>query len=111
MKLFDENKNPLLVVKSANEIKLINAEGIQIGSVQLPFNEVADVDVAFTDNGKTLLSVIDGLENNVYLYRVGGDVLLAKPLEGQQKVDFKTSGSNKKITTIVDQFIVQYFEN
>lgn len=111
LKVFDENKNPLLVVKSANEIKLINAEGIQIGSVQLPFNEVADVDIAFTNNGKTLLSVIDGLENNVYLYRVGGDVLLVKPLEGQQKVDFKTSGSNKKITTIVDQFIVQYFEN
>lgn len=111
LKVFDENKNPLLVIKSANEIKLLNTEGIQIGSVQLPFNEVADVDVAFTDNGKTLLSVIDGLENNVYLYRVGGDVLLVKPLEGQQKVDFKTSGSNKKITTIVDQFIVQYFEN
>jgi hypothetical protein len=111
LKVFDENKNPVIVVKSANEIKLMNAQGLQIGSVTLPFNEVADVDITITDNGKTLLSVIDGLENNVYLYRVGGDVLLVKPLEGQQKVDFRLSSPKKKITTIVDQFIVQYFEN
>ena len=111
LKIFDENKNPILVVKSANEIKLINSQGIEIGSVIIPFNEVSDVDIAFTDNGKSLISIIDGLENNVYLYRVGGDALLTKPLEGQQKVILETFGANKKITTIVDQFIIQYIEN
>ena len=111
LKIFDENKNPILVVKSANEIKLINSQGIEIGSVIIPFNEVSDVDIAFTDNGKSLISIIDGLENNVYLYRVGGDALLTKPIEGQQKVILETFGANKKITTIVDQFIIQYIEN
>ena len=90
---------------------MINSQGIEIGSVIIPFNEVSDVDIAFTDNGKSLISIIDGLENNVYLYRVGGDALLTKPIEGQQKVILETFGANKKITTIVDQFIIQYIEN
>ncbi len=111
LKVFDDNKNPLIAIKSANEIKLMNTEGIQLGSITLPFNEVADLDISNTDNGKTLVSIIDGLENNVYLYGIGGDVVLSRPLEGQQKVKFTTSGPNKKITTIVDQFIVQYFEH
>lgn len=107
----DENKNPVIVLKSLNEIKLINNDGLEIGSVKLPFNEVAGVDLTYTDNGKTILSVIDGLENNVYLYGVGGNLLSEKPLEGQGKVDVRLSGPQKKITTIVDQFVVQYFEN
>lgn len=111
LEVFDNNKNPIIVVRSINEVKLFNVDGVEIGSVKLPFNEIADVDIAFMENGKTIIGVIDGLENNVYLYRVGGNLLIEKPIEGQQKVDVRISGSNKKITTIVDQFVVQYFEN
>ena len=54
--------------------------------------------------------MIDGLENNVYLYGTNGQLINKKPIEGQQKVVIKSIGNTLQISTIVDQFIVQYFE-
>ena len=110
LSISNKNKNPSIIVQSANEVHLLNSEGIPFGQIKLPFNEVEDVYLETSNSGKTLIAIIDGLQNNVYLYRLNGEQFLQKPLEGQTKVVVHSYGFENTITTVVDQFVVQYFE-
>ncbi len=103
-------KVPTIVVQSANEIHLINEEGLSFSQITLPFNEIEHVFIETSNSGKTTVAIIDGLENNVYLYGLDGERVTLKPIEGQTKVLVKSTGSTRVITTVVDQYIVQYFE-
>ena len=106
-----DNSNAVIIVQSANKIRLINSEGVPFGEIKLPFNEVEDVHVFTCDSGKTLIGVIDGLENNVYLYSTDGQKVVNKSLEGQSKIRLGSTNNQWRITTIVDQFVIQYFED
>lgn len=104
-------KNPTVILQSANELHLVNQEGIPFAQVRVPFNEIADISYNALNSGKTIIAIIDGLENNVYLYTLSGEPILDRSLEGKGKVLVKSNGSGLQITTIVDQFLVQYLEN
>jgi hypothetical protein len=110
LRLQAEGQNKVLVVKSNNTLHLLNPEGIPFCTINLPFNEVEDVFVQTFDSGKTLTAVIDGLENNVYLYALDGSKIKHVPMEGQTKVHLGSLGSQTMVTTVVDQFVVQYFD-
>ena len=105
-----DSKTPAIIIQSANEIHLVNTEGIPFSQISLPFNEIEDVFIETSNSGKTTVAVIDGLENNVYLYGLDGERLTLKPIEGQTKVQVSSEGSSRIVTTVVDQYIVQYFE-
>jgi hypothetical protein len=79
--------------------------------IRLPFNEVQDIDIHTTDSGKTLIAVLDGLENNVYLYHSDGNLFKSKQIEGEKKVELRSYGQDLMITTIVDKYLIQYYEN
>ena len=106
-----DNSNPVIIVQDVNKIRLINSEGVSFSEINLPFNEVEDVHVFTSDSGKTLVGVIDGLENNVYLYGTDGQKVVSKSLEGQSKIRLGSTNNQKRITTIVDQYVIQYFED
>lgn len=102
---------PVIVVQDGNTIHLYNMQGLPLNTIRLPFNEVESVSVYEANSGKTYCAVLDGLENNVYLYDSNGSLLTQKGLEGQGKVDVLVKKGSIRVTTIVDQFVVQYFEN
>ena len=110
IRILSDTKSPTLIVQSANEIHLLNIDGIAFSEISLPFNEVADVFIETSNSGKTTVAIIDGLENNVYLYALDGVRLTNREIEGQTKVLVRSNGNNRIITTVVDKFIVQYFE-
>lgn len=104
------DKTPSLAVQSANELHLVNLNGIPFSQIPLAFNEIQDVHIHSDNSGKTTVAIIDGLENNVYLYTLSGELITGKPLEGQAKVRLTQKENTTVVTTIVDQFIVQYFD-
>lgn len=108
--LQSEGKPNVLVVKSTDELQLLNPEGISFCKINLSFNEVESVFVQTFDSGKTITAVIDGLENNVYLYSLDGTRIKHEPMEGQTKVFLSSEAEVTIVTTVVDQFVVQYFE-
>ncbi|MBL1280622.1 MAG: hypothetical protein COA33_010130 [Fluviicola sp.] len=110
IKVENTNKNPVIILKSANEIILINKDGISFSQLKIPFNEVDNVELFTSNSGKTILAIVDGLENNVYLYGANGEKVIDKALEGQNKVELNNFGNHLQVTTIVDQFLVQYYE-
>lgn len=107
----ENNKLNSIAIQNNNDVKLLNINGIPFAELRLPFNEIDAISIYSTESGKTLVGVIDGLENNVYLYTADGQLKTSKGLEGQRKLSIDSSGKGYRITTIVDQFVVQYFEN
>lgn len=104
-------KNPTLIVQDGNEVILLNTSGIPFSSFKVSFNEIDNICISRTESGKTIVGIIDGLENNVYFYTTDGKRIIQKPIEGQTKVMLSSIGNEHIITTVMDQFIVQYFEN
>lgn len=100
-----------LLIKNNKQLSLTNENGIPYGTIQLPSDELSSVDVVQSLEGKTILALLDGLENNVYLYESNGKRLSLKPLEGQGKVQLETNDSGLIVTTIVGQFVVSYYLN
>lgn len=106
-----QSKNPVLIVRSRNTLHFVNQNGIEITKLRMPFNEIEDVQHFSLNSGKTVISVIDGLENNVYLYNTTGSQLYNRSLEGKTKVDVSATDNGLMITTVVDNYVIQYFEN
>ncbi|MCH2224661.1 MAG: hypothetical protein MK066_07825, partial [Crocinitomicaceae bacterium] len=108
--IHNNSNNPTVIVRSRNEIHFINQQGIPFGKVRLPFNEIDYVSYNTLNSGKTIIGVIDGLENSVYLYGIDGSRINPKPFEGKSKVIVQSEGLGLTITTVVDQFLIQYLE-
>lgn len=104
-------KNPTLLVQSQNTLHFINQQGIEFGKLQVPFGEIEHANYFNLNSGKTVVSIIDGLENNVYLYNMAGTKLIDRTLEGKTKVSVSSNGQGLTITTVVDNYVIQYFEN
>lgn len=77
----------------------------------MPFNEIEGVNYFNLNSGKTVVSILDGLENNVYLYNMNGTKLTDRSLEGKTKVNVSSTSNSLIITTVVDDYVIQYFEN
>jgi hypothetical protein len=109
-KLLYINKNTM-AIQTGTTLSLLNEEGIGFGQITLPFSDIADIYITTLESGKTYICLIDALENNVYLYGTDGSQLINKALEGQTRVHLQTVGNSKCITTVVDQFVIQYIED
>ena len=109
-KLLYLNKKAM-AIQTGNTLSLLNEEGIGFGEIALPFRDIGDIFIKTLESGKTYICVIDALENNVYLYGTDGSQLSNKALEGQTRVHLQTVGNSKCITTVVDQFVIQYIED
>ncbi|MDB3905843.1 hypothetical protein OAK35_02610 [Crocinitomicaceae bacterium] len=109
-KLLYISKN-VMAIQTGNTLSLLNEEGIGFGQITVPFSDVGDLYITTLESDKTYICVIDALENNVYLYGTDGSQLSNKALEGQTRVHLQTVGNSKCITTVVDQFVIQYIED
>lgn len=110
--IYQQSGNPTIIVRSSSSIHLFNSNGIKWGSIQLPFNDVDEIQLHELNNGELILSAIDGLENNVYLYTTKGQQWKQKTWNGSGKTVLTNSQSKGfKLSTIVDKLLVEYLEN
>lgn len=109
--ILNTNENENVVTKQSNEISIFNTEGIPFSNFRIPFNEFSSVQTLQRRNGNTLISVLDELENNIYLYSSKGNQLFGKSFEGKTKVALDELKGKLIVTSIVDEFLVQYILN
>jgi hypothetical protein len=97
-----------LILKENDRIKLTNENGIPYSTIATPTSDLVSVDISQTVNGKTIIALLDGLQNNVYLYDSKGTPLTKKRLEGQRKILIGADETALKVATVIDQFVVIY---
>ena len=100
-----------ITFESYNKIHILNAQGVKMAQVDVPFKELSGYDVITLRNGKTYVAMIEGIENNLYLFDTKNNSMLKKPLEAREKVLLSEYGNgNLQITTVGNGFIIQYFD-
>lgn len=111
LKLIEGENFKYIAFTSYNKIHVLNERGIKMFQFDIPFRELASFDVITLQNGKTYVAMIDGIENNLFVYDNKGKSYTPKPLEGKSNVFLSEKGSNNLVVnTTGDGFIVQYFD-
>ena len=106
----DPNHN--LIAYSTGVLKLIDPAGNVITIINSDAKEIDNVSVNTMANGKTIICIVDGLENDVYLHGLNGQLFVNQSFDGTGKsVVTDVANGNYLLTTIVDDFIVQYSVN
>jgi len=107
-----DDETPNLIAYSTGVFKLIDSKGAVITIVNSKAKEIDNVSVNSFSNGKTIICIVDGLENDVYLHGLNGQLFINHSFEGAGKSIVTQVASGKYLlTTIVDDFIVQYSVN
>jgi hypothetical protein len=88
-------------------LSVYDAYGVLIGKVTCDGIDLEASDVQTIQN-KTFITLIDGLENNVYVYDSFGRAILNSPLEGSKKCMLNWSNGHLVLTAIVDKYLIQY---
>jgi hypothetical protein len=92
---------------SAGRIDVFDRSLSAIGGFISECNDVESVSACRSSTG-TVIAVIDGLENNVYLYRLSGDKYTERRIEGSTKCELHNVGVSLRLTTVVDDYLIQY---
>ena len=89
------------------QVFFYGTEGAFIGKVNTDVNDAEYWSIQTID-GKSYVSIVDGIENNVYLYELDGGKVVDRSFEGGKKCMLNRSQDELILTTIVDRYIVQY---
>jgi hypothetical protein len=92
---------------NGNQVKIISSSGSLITAFKVDFTTIDAINLV-GGNSRSYISVVDGLENNVYLYDLNGRKLIDEALEGSGKCALNIEANSLFITTIVDSYVVQY---
>ena len=103
----DGRKETFLSNYSNGLITVLGRLGVTLGQIQIDISDLENWDI-FSLNNRIYVTCVDGVENNVYLYELDGSNILNKPLEGSKKSMVNVSDNNLTITTIVDNYLIQY---
>lgn len=101
-----------IVLSSGESTKVINENGQVKLNITTSAKQIDFLHLSTTKSGRTVLTVVDALQNDVYLYGLNGKLIVENSFPGAHKAILKESQPNQYIlTTIVDDFIVQYTIN
>ena len=92
---------------SNGQITVLGRLGAPLGQIQIDISDLENWDI-FSLNNKIYITCVDGVENNIYLYELDGSNILNKPLEGSKKSMINLSDNVLTLTTIVDNYLIQY---
>jgi hypothetical protein len=111
-KLNEINESFDVLLSTGEQAKVLNEHGQVKMNIATTAKQIEFLKLSNAISGRTVLTVIDGLQNDVYLYGLNGKLIIDKPFPGTQKAVIHEEKSNQYIlTTIVDDFIVQYTIN
>jgi hypothetical protein len=97
----------LFAAVSSGRVDVYDRSFSSVGGFITECSEVESVSACRSSKG-TVISIIDGLENNVYLYLLSGDRYTERRIEGSTKCLLHNVGVNLRLTTIVDDYLIQY---
>ncbi|MES2587503.1 MAG: hypothetical protein V4622_00905 [Bacteroidota bacterium] len=110
LKKIYKGKQTLICFQDKNTIFVLNENGNISQKFVTSVNEIENFDVLTSSNGNTYVAVIDEIENNVHLFDSKGTKLNEKALEGKSKVKLSDENGKLTITTLIENYIVQYYD-
>ena len=112
LNVFGKGENALFFVKDKQLIKLVNLKGLTLFSKSSSVIDPVHACHHTNSKGEKLVSFVDGIDNNVYLYNESDRIHPKAIVRGQKKVCISNSkGRAIFVTTLLDNKIIQYIIN
>lgn len=109
MGAFSKNNEVYFLIRQGKNLKAINFDGKKLWERTLVLEEVSAIHVAVNQNGKTILGILDTIENRLYLYDSNGNKIDDIERHGEQKMEITPFGTNAfSITTYLGSYLIQY---
>jgi hypothetical protein len=99
------------ILTTDNSVLILDESGKTLLNISSKAKEFEFVNFNDMNSSNSILAIVDGMENDVYLHSPNGDLIGGKSLEGSLKASVQRSGGILLITSVVDDFIVQYTLN
>ena len=104
-----ENNIPVLLIKSTNEIRAIDYNGIVKWKKTMNLSEISSCSVKSGKNGIILIGILDAIENKLYLLNTSGQFIANQDLKGSEKIQITQFGENAfSISTVLGNAVIQY---
>ena len=106
---YPENEGYSIILQNGNKIGVFDIQGRRKWVKKFELNELTLVNSFQNKNGRRILTIFDGIENQLYLCDSKGNVLSENSLHAEQKTvvsGFGTAGFS--ITTFLGNYLIQY---
>jgi hypothetical protein len=109
MGAFSQNNQVYFLIKQGKNLKAIDFNGQKLWEHTLVLEEISAVHIAVNQSGKTILGILDAIENQLYLYDTKGNKIDESERHGEQKIEISPFGANAfSITTYLGSYLIQY---
>jgi hypothetical protein len=109
MAAFTHNYQAYFLLAQGKKLTAIDFKGVKLWERNLAVEEITKIHVAVNQGGKTILGILDGIENRLYLHDSKGNKLDESERHGEQKVEISPFGTNAfSITTYLGSYLIQY---
>lgn len=109
MGAFSQNNQVYFLIKEGKNLKAIDFNGQKLWERTLVLEEISKIHVAVNQRGKTILGILDAIENKLYLYDTKGNKIDESERHGEQKLEISPFGANAfSITTYLGSYLIQY---
>jgi hypothetical protein len=109
MGAFSQNNQVYFLIRQGKKLKAIDFNGQKLWERTLVLEEISSIYVAVNQRGKTILGILDGIENQLYLYDIKGNKIDESERHGEQKIEISPFGANAfSITTYLGSYLIQY---
>ena len=107
--VLNDKGTQIIVVQTKNDLHFLNNQGVESKSIHLPFSELDYVSIFKNPDGTSFVSIIDGLENNVLIYSLNGELIKKEAIDGSKAAYLTWDNSAEMIiSTVVDGYVIQY---
>jgi hypothetical protein len=109
MGAFSQNNQVYVLIRQGKNLKAIDFNGKKLWERTLAIEEISAIHVAVNQSGKTILGILDSIENRLYLYDTKGNRIDESERHGEQKIEISPFGANAfSITTYLGSYLIQY---
>lgn len=103
-------KEQFVAYRDKNTIVVLDNRGNAVQRITVAVEDIEDFDIITTRNGNTYLAVLEGIENNIYLFDSAGKKIADKSFEGKERVKLSEDQGRLTITSSLDRNIIQHYD-
>jgi hypothetical protein len=99
----------MLVLKKPKSVALFDLNGKRKWNKNLNISEISEIKTHVCLNGKGLITILDDIENELYLFDAEGNSVDKSSKHGEKKVEVSDFGSRGfSVTTFLGSYLIQY---
>ncbi|MFN5415812.1 MAG: hypothetical protein ACK5B9_02070 [Flavobacteriia bacterium] len=103
-------KEQFIAFQDKQTVYLVDANGNFIHKTTLKISDIEDFDMISTTNGKTYIAVLEGIQNDIYIFDSQGNQVGTKTFEGKRIVKLSENQGKLNLTSTLERNIIQHYD-